>query len=64
MNVGLAFESKGDLSSQDSDATNALDLALSALREELGLDNDRLLGQQALAQDLEVALEITTKQMN
>ncbi len=39
------------------DATDCLDLALGRLAEELGLDNDGLLGQQTLAQHLEVALK-------
>jgi hypothetical protein len=61
MNDGLA---EFNLSRQDGNATDALDLALSALGEELGLDNDRLLGQHALAQDLEVTLKQDRKQIN
>merc|ERR1719253_1418277 len=40
--------------SQDARAADLLDLLLSALREEAGLDDDRLLGQLAGAEDLEV----------
>ena len=43
------------LSGENASSANLLDLLLGDLREEPGLDDDGLLGQVALAQDLEVA---------
>merc|ERR1740129_145633 len=40
------------LSCQDTRSTHGLDLLLSAAREETGLHNNRLLGQNSLAEDL------------
>ncbi len=42
--------------SHDADAADVIDLALSLLAEELGLDNDGLLGEDTLAEHLEEAL--------
>ena len=42
------------LCSEDACTTSLSDLLLSTLGEELGLDNDGLLGESALAEDLEV----------
>ena len=45
-----------DLCSEDASATSLLDLLLGRGAEELGLDDERQLGQMAFAEDLEEAL--------
>ncbi len=44
-------------SDEDASATSLLDSLLSELGEELGLDDHGDLGESALAEDLEIALE-------
>jgi hypothetical protein len=44
-----------DLGSQDTNTAGSLDLFFGALAKELGLDDERLLGQVSLAEHLEVA---------
>lgn len=50
-----------DLSGQDTGSTNGSDLLFSILREELGLHDDGLLGQDTLAEYLVVSLKRTTQ---
>ena len=47
----------GVSSDEDAGATGLLDSLLSGLGEELGLDDHGDLGEGALAEDLEIALE-------
>lgn len=58
MNFGWIEEK---LRNRDASAADSLDLLLSAAGEELGLDDDRLLGQRTLAEDLVHALQRSQK---
>ena len=50
----MFFESFFNLCGEDASTTSLSDLLLSTLGEELGLDDDGLVGESALAEDLEV----------